>query len=161
VARKIYRKRLIAVIGSLCVVASLPHKSVNAGAAAGGSTEITQLVNMGVLVLDKIKQAQQLIEQIDQTRMKVRNLEKSILAPVYQAKQVIDGVRDTVREGQAIAYSVANLDQVIKDRYKNFDEFLDVNYTEFEFQDDVRDWAQATQDSISNALRGYTDGQYR
>ena len=41
----------------------------------------------------------------------------------------------------------------MKDRYKNFDDFLNDNYDDITFAADIADWSTSTQDSIIGALK--------
>jgi len=154
VARRIFRNSV--AIASLVTLLGLTtqNNEARAGAAAGGATEVTQIVNMVTLFAGELNRIRQVFEAGEQAWKQTEQRVRDVLAPVYAARQTIDAVRDSVNQGQAIAYSLANLDQVIRDRYKSFDDFMLENYRHVDFSGDIRQWSETTRDSISNALQG-------
>lgn len=90
-------------------------------------------------------------ENIEQRIQEAENRVRGVLEPFYNVKQRMDDVRDTVRNGLGLAYSLQNLDQVFLDRYKDFDDFMQ-GYNQIDFSQDIRTWTETTEDSIKNAL---------
>jgi len=120
--------------------------------AAIGATEPTQLLNNIQLVVSYIEQLTTAAENVQQTFMEAENRVRDVAMPFFDAKNRLDNVRDVVKDGLSLAYSVQNLDQVFLDRYKSFDDFM-VGYENIDFAQDIRKWTQTTEDSISNALQ--------
>ena len=112
-ARSIFRNS-VAVTSFVIFMGSTTHvKDAHAGAAAGGALEITQSVNMVTLFAGELNRIRQVFEAGEQAFKQTEARVRDTLAPVYAARQTIDAVRDSVNQGQAIAYSLANLDEVI------------------------------------------------
>lgn len=145
------RKMVSRILGASIVWVALSGKAM-AGAAIG-ATEPTQLLNNIQLVISYIEQVTTAAENIEQTVQENLNRIPGVTEPFFEVKQVIDDVRDTVRDGLGIAYSLENLDEVFLERYRDFDDFLE-GYTQIEFTENIREWTQTTEDSIKNALMG-------
>lgn len=139
------------VRGALACLLSLSVVShANAGAAIG-ATEPTQLLNNIQLVISYVEQVTTAAENVEQRVQEAENRVRGVLEPFYNVKQRLDDVRDVVRDGVGLGYSLQNLDQVFLDRYKDFDDFMD-GYNQIDFTQDIRNWTQTTEDSIKNAL---------
>lgn len=118
------------------------------------ASEVTQVLNFGQLVL-------QYARQVDQFRNQVQRLDhmidqaRNFNAEAFLANPMglVNQVRDITRQGQSIGYAVANVEQVITQRYKGYDEFVLANYDRATFVDDYANWTKTTQDSIGGALR--------
>jgi len=134
----------------LVIVLNAP-KPVLAGAAIG-ATEPTQWLNNIQLVISYIEHAANLAENTQTKLLKIENMARDVIQPIYDVKTTIDGVRDTVKQGLSLAYSVQNLDQVFQDRYKDFDTFMAGNYDRIKWVEDIRQWTETTEDSIESAL---------
>ena len=144
----------IKVVRSTCISALLAislNTPVMAGAAIG-ATEPTQWLNNIQLVISYIEHAENLAENAQNNILKVENMARDYLQPIYNVKTTIDDVRDTVKQGLSIAYSVQNLDQVFVDRYKDFDDFMAADYDRIKWVEDIRQWTETTEDSIESAL---------
>ena len=142
---KVVRSALLAVV----IGWGVSGKAL-AGAAIG-ATEPTQLLNNIQLVISYVEQVTTAAENVEQRIQEAENRVRGVLEAPYQIKQRLDDVRDTVRSGLGLAYSLQNLDQVFLDRYKDFDDFMQ-GYNRIGFSQDIRTWTQTTEDSIKNAL---------
>ena len=143
--RKMVRHALGTCVIGLCVAGK-----AMAGAAIG-ATEPTQLLNNIQLIISYVEQVTTAAENVEQRIQEAENRVRGVLEPYYNVKQRLDDVRDTVRDGLGLAYSLQNLDQVFLDRYKDFDDFMQ-GYNRIGFAQDIRVWTQTTEDSIKNAL---------
>lgn len=137
---------------SALLVVSLNTPQVATAGAAIGATEPTQLLNNIQLIASYVEQLENVIQNTRNNVLKVENMARDVLQPIYDVKTTIDDVRDTVSQGLSIAYSVQNLDQVFLDRYKNFDDFMAADYDRIQWVEDIREWTETTEDSIENAL---------
>jgi len=138
-------------MSALLVVSLQAPNTVTAGAAIG-ATEPTQWLNNIQLVISYAEHAANTIENIENNILKAENMARDFLSPIYDVKTTLDNVRDTVRDGLGIAYSLQNIDQVFRDRYKSFDDFMAADYDRIKWSQDIRAWTSTTEDSIKNAL---------
>src|SRR5512132_2998499 len=100
------RKCLIAVV-ILAVSLADPPQSTEAGAFA---TEYTQLLNHAQLLMQYIRQAEQLVEAVKQTTDMVKNsrtLPGQVFGPIMSDLNSLSAI---VRGGMALSYSLANID---------------------------------------------------
>lgn len=116
---------------------------------AGGvfATELTQLLNHGQLVLEYIRQGQQLSEQIHQTIDMVQNsrlLTSQIFGPIVSDMNQLGSI---VQGGMSLAYSMANLDATFRNRYRGY------AYNSHTYFTDYRNWSQTALDTIEGTLR--------
>lgn len=104
-----------------------------AGGAVTGATEMTQMLNNGELIHlvgqsteqinNQIKQITQLAEQIqNQLNIYQNMLQNTAQLPNHIWGQVegdLNQLRDVVNEGQGIAFSMGNADDLLKQRLSN------------------------------------------
>ena len=76
--------------------------------AAIGATEPTQLLNNIQLVVSYIEQLTTAAENVQQTFMEAENRVRDVAMPFFDAKNRLDNVRDVVKDGLSLAYSVQN-----------------------------------------------------
>ena len=99
------RKRVIAT-AVVCGLVLQHPEPVQAGIFA---TEFTQVLNHGQLVMEYIRQGQQLATQIDQYKDQIRNV-KNLPAQVFGSIATdLNSLASIVQGGQALAYSLAGL----------------------------------------------------
>src|SRR5690349_18191727 len=88
--------------------------------AAAFATEFTQILNHGQLVMEYIRQGEQLAKQIQQYEDQIRNV-KALPSQVFGAITAdINSLASIVQGGQALAYSLANLDAKFKMIYTGY-----------------------------------------
>src|ERR1700730_10512686 len=110
------RKYLIAVLIFLAISADAPEKA-EAGAFA---TEVTQILNHAQLLLGYIRKGLQLDNEIQMYANMLRNT-KNIPNQRFGAIQSdINALAQIVQGGQALAYSLANLDQLFRETYPGY-----------------------------------------
>jgi P-type conjugative transfer protein TrbJ len=136
------RKSLIAVLVIAVSVQAPPR--VEAGAFA---TEFTQLLNHGQLVMEYIRQGEQLANELkmyaDMLR-NVKNLPNQVFGSISADINALAGI---VRGGRALAYSLGNLDQIFRQTYTGYGYNARAYYTNY------RNWSQTSLDTTLGALR--------
>lgn len=137
------RRGLIAVVVLSAVTLQAPQRA-QAGVFA---SEFTQLLNHAQLVMQYLRQAEQLAEAIKQTTNMVRN---SRLLPSQVFGTVgkdLNALASIVQGGQALSYSLANLDSKFKTRFPGY------GYSRTGYFVRYRDWSQTSLDTTLGALR--------
>jgi P-type conjugative transfer protein TrbJ len=137
------RKSLIAVVTLFAVTIQEPPPA-QAGAFA---TEFTQLLNHAQLILQYLRQAEQLAEAIKQTTDMMKNsklLPGQIFGPISND---LNALASIVQGGQALSYSLANLDSLFKARFPGY------GYSSTGYYVRYRNWSQTSLDTTLGALR--------
>src|SRR5690242_21073684 len=131
------RKRLIAVLILLGLAAEAPP-SAQAGVFA---TEVTQLLNHAQLVMGYIRQGLQLENEVNLLVETVRNgkaLRNQIYGPISADLNALAGI---VQGGQALAYSLANLDAQFRNTFPGYATTPNAYYRQYQ------NWSQTTLDT--------------
>jgi P-type conjugative transfer protein TrbJ len=137
------RKRVAMLLLVFALSAEAPQQ-IKAGAFA---TEITQLLNHAQLVLSYIRQGLQLEQEIDILTNAVRNT-KTISPQTFGAIQTdINSLARIVQGGQALAYSLGNLDQLFRSTFPGYGRTPTVYYLNYQ------KWSQTSLDTTLGALR--------
>jgi P-type conjugative transfer protein TrbJ len=137
------RKSVIALTMLFAVSTETPQRA-EAGAFA---TEITQILNHAQLVLAYIRQGLQLENEIAMYANMLRNT-KNIPSQRFGAIQAdINALAQIVQGGQALAYSLGNLDQVFRTTFPGYGRTPTVYYANYQ------KWSQTTLDTTLGALR--------
>ena len=137
------RKRLITLFAVFVLSVEAPA-TARAGAFA---TEFTQLLNHAQLILQYLRQAEQLAEAIKQTTDMLRN-SKTLPGQVYGPISTdLNALASIVQGGQALAYSLANLDSQFKTRFPGY------GYSGVGYYARYRNWSQTSLDTTLGALR--------
>jgi P-type conjugative transfer protein TrbJ len=137
------RKGMIALATIFTVTLQDPQPA-RAGVFA---TEFTQLLNNAQLIMQYLRQAQQLTEAIKQTTDLARNsqnLASQIFGPIVADLNALRGI---VQGGQALSYSLANLDSVFKARFPGY------GYSGAGYFTQYRTWSQTSLDTTMGALQ--------
>lgn len=141
--RSFYQKWVALALGIL--IASVPPAT--AGIIANISTETTQLLNYAQLLAQYIRQGEQLSQEILQLQEMVRNgralpnqIFGSVTADLSQLAAIVQG-------GQALAYSMGNLDSEFRSRFPGY------GYTAGAYYRDYRVWSQTSLDTTLSTLR--------
>lgn len=118
-----------------------------AGVVANVATETTQLLNYGQLLAQYIRQSEQLAQEILQLQEMVRNgkalpnqIFGSVMSDLTQLASIVQG-------GQALAYSMANLDSEFRSRFPGY------GYKTGAYYQDYRVWSQTSLDTTLGTLR--------
>jgi type IV secretion system protein TrbJ len=137
------RKIVILLLTVLTVAVDSPRR-VEAGAFA---TELTQLLNHAQLVMQYLRQGEQLANEIKMYADMVRNSQRFGNQPFGPIAADINGLASIVKGGQALAYSLGNLDQLFRMTYPGYRTNPNMYYVQY------RDWSQASLDTTMGALR--------
>jgi P-type conjugative transfer protein TrbJ len=154
----------IAVVAGINLVA-LPSTSL-AGAAAGAATEWTQLANNGQLI-DLMKssgiQVDNQLTHITQLAEQIQNqlnIYKNMLQNTAQLPKQVWGqvesdlgeLRDIVNNGQGIAFSMGNADDLLKQRFKSYADLKTSLPNEESFSSTYQTWSDTNRDTIAGTL---------
>ena len=137
------RKGIIAIVTLFTLTVQTPQPA-RAGAFA---TEITQLLNHAQLIMQYLRQAEQLAEAVKQTADMLKNskiLPGQVFGPISSD---LNALASIVQGGQALSYSLANLDSQFKARFPGY------GYTGTGYFTQYRSWSQTSLDTTLGALR--------
>ena len=140
--------------------------TAHAGAAAGGATEWTQILNNVQLIdlagtnIEQVGQnAQQIAHQITQIENQLaqyqtmlQNLERLPDNIWGDAVADLNRLQHLVQQGEGIAFSMGGLDDVLKDRFGSYADFSG-NLPE-DFSSIWDSWSQTNRDTIAGTLAG-------
>ncbi|MDX0586032.1 P-type conjugative transfer protein TrbJ [Sinorhizobium medicae] len=152
------------MVASMTIVAALP---VHAGTATGAATEWTQVLNNAELVSlvgqsgeqiqNQLTQISQLAQQIETQLNIYRNLLQNTAAlPSHMWGQVendLNQLRSIVVQGQSIAFSMGNADDVLQQRFATYADlrtYLPANET---FSSTYQTWSDTNRDTIASTLK--------
>lgn len=160
----------------LLVVALVNPGPACAGAATGNATEWTQLLNNAELVSltgqsaeqinNQLTQITQLAEQIqNQLKIYENMLQNTLQLPSHvwgQAEADLQRLQQLVAQGEGIAFSMGNIDDVLKQRFQSFADFKTGLANGQTFSDSYQSWSDTNRDTIAATLRaaGLTSEQF-
>lgn len=138
-----------------------------AGGVTGQATEWTQLANNAELISlvgqsseqiqNQITQITQLAEQIqNQIRIYENMLQNTAQLPNHiwgQVERDLARLQSIVAQGQGVAFSMGNIDDVLKQRFQSFAEFETGLVTGEDFSSSYRTWSDTNRDTIAGTLR--------
>ncbi|WP_315927408.1 P-type conjugative transfer protein TrbJ [Mesorhizobium sp. SP-1A] len=138
----------------------------HAGTATGGATEWTQLANNGELIKllessgvqvdNQLTQIGQLAEQIqNQLNMYQNMLQNTAQLPDHIWGQVegdLERLRDVVNQGQGIAFSMGNADDVLQQRFKSYADLKENLPNKESFSSAYQSWSDTNRDTIASTL---------
>ena len=105
---------------AVAVLSASPIRFVMAGGMTGGALEVTQIANNVELVMQYAKQIEQYATQLQQWRdqlTQAMNIPNQIWSAIQQD---IMGVVNVVKQGQALAFSLGNIGEVFKTKFKGY-----------------------------------------
>lgn len=161
----ISNRLLAGLMTGVVVFATIP--AAQAGSATGAATEWTQLANnaqlidllksSGIQVDNQITQIGQLAEQIqNQLKIYENMLQNTAQLPDHIWGRVegdLNRLRSIVEQGQGISFSMANADDVLKQRFKSYAD-LKTNLPNAEsFSSSYQSWSDTNRDTISGTLK--------
>jgi P-type conjugative transfer protein TrbJ len=157
------RATLLAISAAAIMVAGAAH----AGGVTGQATEWTQLANNGELISlvgksteqvnNQIKQITQLAEQIqNQLNIYENMLQNTAQLPNHVWGQVegdLNRLRSIVGQGQGIAFSMGNVDEVLKQRFQSFADFKTNLPAGASFSSTYQNWSNTNRDTIGGTMK--------
>lgn len=163
-------------ISVLTMASMIPSAPAHAGVVTGQATEWTQLLNNSELVglvgqsaeqiQNQVQQITQLAEQIqNQIRIYENMLQNTLQLPNHvwgQVESDLARLQGLVNQGQGIAFSMGNIDDVLKQRFQSFAEFQTGLANGESFSSSYQDWSDTNRDTIAATLRaaGFTAEQF-
>lgn len=161
---------------TLLIGGTLVPAPANAFLFTGQATEWTQLLNNAELVglagqsaeqiQNQVTQIGQLAEQIqNQLRIYENMLQNSRLLPDHVWGQVeadLTHLQQLMEQGDGIAFSMGNLDNVLKQRFQSFAEFETGLASGTSFSTSYQSWSDTNRETIAATLRaaGLTAEQF-
>jgi P-type conjugative transfer protein TrbJ len=158
------------------VVLGLSAGPAFAGAAGGGATEFTQLLNNGELISlvgqsttqinNQITQISQLAQQIqNQLKIYENMLQNTAQLPSRvwgQVESDLKQLQNIVNQGQGIAFSMGNIDDVMKQRFQSYTQFKTNLPNGASFASTYQNWSTTNRDTIASTLQaaGLTSQQF-
>lgn len=138
------------------------NSKVNAGAAAGGASEWTQILNNVQLVLSYVKQYDQYKNMIK--RLKNMDINTIVNGDLFyeSAYGELQELGDLLKQGENLAYSAANIEEAFRNKHESFDEWALKELSNYDPQligKMAKEWDTQTTDSIVAALK-HTKLQY-
>lgn len=153
-------------IAATMLSATLPV-SASAGGVTGQATEWTQLANNAELVSlvgksaeqvnNQITQISQLAEQI-QNQLNIYNnlLQNTAQLPNHiwgQVENDLKSLQNVVAQGQGVAFSMGNIDDVLKQRFQSFAEMKSNLPAGASFSTTYQNWSDTNRDTIAGTLK--------
>jgi type IV secretion system protein TrbJ len=111
------------------------------------ATEITQLLNHAQLVMQYIRQGQQLANELNMYADMLKNTRTLSVYSFGAITNDINALAGIVQGGQALAYSLGNLDQLFRQTYPGYGYNAGAFYTQY------RNWSQTSLDTTLGTLR--------
>lgn len=155
---------LIAIV-LISTIVMLPP--AHAGGVTGQATEWTQLANNTELISlvgksaeqvnNQIKQITQLAEQI-QNQINIYNnlLQNTALLPDHiwgQVENDLKALQNVVEQGQGVAFSMGNIDDVLKQRFRSFAEMRGSLPDGQNFSATYESWSHTNRDTVAGTLK--------
>ena len=155
-----------AAVAAIIVSTGLPAP-VHAGGATGQATEWTQLANNAELITlvgksaeqvnNQIKQITQLAEQIqNQLNIYKNMLQNTAQLPNHiwgQVQNDLNKLQSIVSQGQGVAFSMGNIDDVLKQRFQSFAD-MKTNLPDAQtFSSTYQNWSDTNRDTIGGTLK--------
>lgn len=155
-----------AVIAAFILPAVLPVPA-HAGGVTGQATEWTQLANNVELVSLVGKSAEQVnnqITQISQLAEQIQNqlniyknmLQNTAQLPNHiwgQVENDLKNLQSIAAQGQGVAFSMGNIDDVLKQRFQSFAEMKSNLPDGASFSTTYQNWSDTNRDTISGTLK--------
>jgi P-type conjugative transfer protein TrbJ len=140
---------------------------VNAGGVTGQATEWTQLANNTELISLVGKSAEQVnnqITQISQLAEQIQNqlniysnmLQNTAQLPNHIWGQVegdLNKLKSVVSQGQGVAFSMGNIDDVLKQRFQSFADFKSGLPNGASFSSTYQTWSNTNRDTVAGTLK--------
>ncbi|THK35157.1 P-type conjugative transfer protein TrbJ [Ensifer sp. MPMI2T] len=161
------REFMTAAAFATAVIAISQPVSVHAGGVTGQATEWTQLANNAELISLVGKSAEQVnnqITQINQLAQQIQNqlniyqnmLQNTAQLPSHvwgQVESDLHQLQSIVAQGQGIAFSMGNIDDVMSQRFQSYAGFRTTLPDNATFSNSYQTWSTTNRDTIAGTLR--------
>ncbi|CAD0217501.1 conjugal transfer protein TrbJ [Agrobacterium tumefaciens] len=154
------------MIAAIIIPVALPVPT-HAGGVTGQATEWTQIANNAELISlvgksaeqvnNQIKQISQLAEQI-QNQINIYNnlLQNTAQLPDHiwgQVENDLKKLQSVVAQGQGVAFSMGNIDDVLKQRFQSFADMKSNLPDGQSFSSSYQGWSDTNRDTIAGTLK--------
>jgi type IV secretion system protein TrbJ len=154
------------MIAAIIIPVALPVQTY-AGGVTGQATEWTQIANNAELISlvgksaeqvnNQIKQISQLAEQI-QNQINIYNnlLQNTAQLPDHiwgQVENDLKRLQSVVAQGQGVAFSMGNIDDVLKQRFQSFADMKSNLPDGQSFSSSYQGWSDTNRDTIAGTLK--------
>ncbi|MDQ1199197.1 P-type conjugative transfer protein TrbJ [Agrobacterium sp. SORGH_AS 787] len=169
-------RTLHTALGAVLVLSSAFSLHAQAGGVTGQATEWTQLANNTELISLVGKSAEQVnnqITQISQLAEQIQNqlniyknmLQNTAQLPNHVWGQVegdLKNLQNIVNQGQGVAFSMGNVDDVLKARFQSFADMKSILPDGAGFSTTYQNWSDTNRDTIAGTLKAanLTAGQF-
>src|SRR3984957_15682749 len=145
---------VVAVVLSLLLLSILTRTNAGAVFVPGPATEWTQILNHVQLILGYARQGTQLENELNQYAEQLKQ-GKVLPQQVFGAiQQDLSQLAQVVQGGQALAYSMGNLDAQFRNTFPGY------SFRTSGYFNDYKKWSQTSLDTTMNSLRaGGLQGQ--
>ncbi len=158
--------RVVPILAAITIASASPLPAYS-GSATGVATEWTQLANnaqlvdllksSGLQVDNQLTQISQLAEQI-QNQLKIYDnmLQNTARLPDHiwgEVERDLNQLRDIVEDGQSIAFSMGNAEDVLQQRFKSYADLKKNLPAGESFSSTYQTWSQTNRDTIAGTLR--------
>ncbi|MBA3447683.1 MAG: P-type conjugative transfer protein TrbJ [Pseudaminobacter sp.] len=163
-------------VAAIVAAGSFGVTPASSGGVTGQATEWTQLLNNGELVTmvgksteqinNQMTQIAQLAEQIqNQIRMYENMIQNTAQLPSHvwgQVENDLNRLRSLVAQGDGIAFSMSNADDVLKQRFQSYADFKTGLAEGQTFSSTYETWSTTNRDTIAGTLKaaGLTGEQF-
>ena len=159
--------RARSLVFSIVLTAITVPVQANAGTATGAATEWTQLANnaqlidlmksSGIQVDNQLTQIDQLAEQIqNQLKIYENMLQNTAQLPAHiwgQVESDLDQLRSIVDQGQSISFSMANADDVLKQRFQSYADLQTAAANGQDLSSNYASWSDTNRETIASTLK--------
>ncbi|MBW9069957.1 P-type conjugative transfer protein TrbJ [Agrobacterium pusense] len=160
-------RTLHATLGAALVLSSALPLPAQAGGVTGQATEWTQLANNTELISLVGKSAEQVnnqITQISQLSQQIQNqlniyknmLQNTAQLPNHvwgQVENDLKNLQTVVNQGQGAAFSMGNVDDVLKQRFRSFADMKNNLPDGASFSTTYQSWSDTNRDTIAGTLK--------
>ncbi len=140
-------KKVTVFVLALCLVSLSVPAPTDAGVVAGVATEWTQILNHVQLVMGYIRQGLQLEAQMKQLTEQLKQGVKSPQQFFGSIQQDLGELSQIVQGGQALAYSMGNLDAQFRNTFRGYGSRTSGYFN------DYKKWSQTSLDTTLSTLR--------
>ena len=160
-------RTLYAALGAALMLSSVLSLPAQAGGVTGQATEWTQLANNTELISLVGKSAEQVnnqITQISQLAEQIQNqlniyknmLQNTAQLPDHvwgQVESDLKNLQTAVNQGQGVAFSMGNIDDVLKQRFQSFADMKTNLPDGASFSSTYQNWSDTNRDTIAGTLK--------
>mgnify|MGYP003651163008 CR=1 FL=1 len=149
------------------IILTVPVTPAYAGAATGAATEWTQLANnaqlvellrsSGLQVDNQLTQIAQLAEHLqNQLKIYENMLQNTARLPDQiwgRVERDLDQLREVVEQGQGIAFSLGNADEILQQRFKSYADLGGKLPLGQSFSSTYQSWSDTNRETIGSTLK--------